>query len=201
VILRQVDTGVLKDATYGDITLGATASAADLLAVSVNGAMVQRFPNIDIVTLPGPIIPFRYESRVMQGIWAAAPYLHNGSVASLEELLKPSAERMKSFQVGPAYDSQTVGLARSQPQGKRYLRETTDCGNIDSGNSNCGHEFGTTLNPADKKALLVVLQGDIYGFRATEPCQCKAPLAGNGVTLVKSGNTAMVRLGGSLRAR
>ena len=158
VILRQVDTGVLEGATYGDITLGATASAADLLAVSVNGAMVQKFPNIDIVTLSGPIIPFRYESRVMQGIWAAAPYLHNGSVASLEELLKPSTERMKSFQVGPAYDSQTVGLARSQPQGKRYLRETTGCGNIDSGNSNCGHEFGTTLNPADKRALLEYLK-------------------------------------------
>jgi len=49
--------------------------------------------------------------------------------------------------------------------------------------------------------MLVVLQGDIDGFRATEPCQCKAQLAGNGRTPVKSCNMAMARLGGSLRAR
>jgi len=158
VILREVDTGVLEGATYGDITLDATAAAADLLAVSVNGAMMQKYPDVDIETLPTPVIPFRYEARVLQGIWAAAPYLHNGSVASLEELLKPSAERMKSFQVGPAYDSQTVGLARTQPQGKRYLRTTTDCRDLESGNSNCGHEYGTTLPPADKKALLEYLK-------------------------------------------
>ena len=38
----------------------------------------------------------------MQGIWAAAPYLHNGSVPSLAELLTPPAERVKSFKVGSA---------------------------------------------------------------------------------------------------
>ena len=31
-----------------------------------------------------------YEARVLYGIWAAAPYLHNGSVPSLAELLKPA---------------------------------------------------------------------------------------------------------------
>lgn len=43
--------------------------------------------------------PYPYESRVLQGIWAAAPYLHNGSVPTLEELLKPAAERVESFPV------------------------------------------------------------------------------------------------------
>lgn len=161
VILRTVDTGVLEGATYGDSTpLGDTAAAADLLAVSVNGAMYQKYGNnLPIVTLPKEnTIPFRYEARVLQGIWAAAPYLHNGSVASLDELLKPSDKRKKSFQVGPAYDTHTVGLANAQPEGKRYLRTTTDCGDLASGNSNCGHEYGTTLNSADKKALLEYLK-------------------------------------------
>jgi hypothetical protein len=45
---------------------------------------------------PGPA----YESRVLRGIWATAPYLHNGSVPNLWELLKPAKERAMSFKVG-----------------------------------------------------------------------------------------------------
>ena len=36
----------------------------------------------------------KYEARVLYGIWAAAPYLHNGSVPSLTELLKPAKDRV-----------------------------------------------------------------------------------------------------------
>src|SRR4051812_795884 len=43
---------------------------------------------------------FPYESRVLYGIWAAAPYLHNGSVATLADLLEPAAQRPASFPVG-----------------------------------------------------------------------------------------------------
>ena len=100
-----------------------------------------------------------YESRVMEGIWAAAPYLHNGSVQSLAELLKPASERAASFKVGPAYDIETVGLAPEQTMFD-FTLETTGCegDGIDSGNSRCGHEFGTTLSPADKRALLEYLK-------------------------------------------
>jgi len=93
-----------------------------------------------------------YESRVLKGIWAAAPYLHNGSVASLAELLTPADQRLKSFAVGPAYDPQTMGLAKDQPVGTIFT-----AGECDSGNGNCGHsgpDFGTDLSDADKRALL-----------------------------------------------
>jgi hypothetical protein len=43
-----------------------------------------------------------YEAGVMEGIWAAAPYLHNGSVPTLAQLLKPAADRVASFNVEPA---------------------------------------------------------------------------------------------------
>ena len=36
-----------------------------------------------------------------QGIWAAAPYLHNGSVPTLAQLLTPAAQRVQTFAVGP----------------------------------------------------------------------------------------------------
>jgi mono/diheme cytochrome c family protein len=99
-----------------------------------------------------------YEARVLQGIWAAAPYLHNGSVPSLAELLKPAAERVGVFQVGPAYDTVNIGLAAEQPVFNNYTLRTTDCGDRNSGNSRCGHEYGTQLTPAEKRALLEYLK-------------------------------------------
>jgi hypothetical protein len=98
-----------------------------------------------------------YEARVLQGIWAAAPYLHNGSVQSLAELLKPAAGRVKEFKVGSAYDTDNVGLAMEQTQ-FNYSIVTTDCSDLNSGNSRCGHEYGTQLPPLEKRALLEYLK-------------------------------------------
>jgi hypothetical protein len=101
-------------------------------------------------------LPFCYEARVMKGIWAVAPYLHNGSVPTLADLLKPAAQRPASFAVGRNYDIVNVGLA-AQQQGS-YMRTTTDCSDRNSGNSRCGHEFGTQLSAEDKTALLEYLK-------------------------------------------
>ena len=94
---------------------------------------------------------------MLEGIWAAAPYLHNGSVASLADLLKPVAERASSFKIGPNYDIEAIGLAADQTRFD-YTLETTDCSAVDSGNSRCGHEFGTGLSASEKRALLEYLK-------------------------------------------
>lgn len=101
--------------------------------------------------------PIRYESRVLEGIWATAPYLHNGSVRSLADLLEPAAKRASEFKVGPAYDPATLGLAVEQPK-SNFTLKTTDCNERASGNSRCGHEFGTSLSSEEKKALLEYLK-------------------------------------------
>jgi hypothetical protein len=101
--------------------------------------------------------PHAYEARVLQGIWAAAPYLHNGSVPTLADLLKPATERPAAFQVGPTYDPVNVGLAAQQTM-FNYTLKTTDCSDRNSGNSRCGHEYGTRLSPAEKRALLEYLK-------------------------------------------
>jgi hypothetical protein len=99
---------------------------------------------------------FAYESRVMEGIWAAAPYLHNGSVPTLADLLKPTKDRPTSFKIGPNYDTNNVGMAVDQTKfGDQTLTTST---NRNSGNANCGHEFGTELSASDKKALLEYLK-------------------------------------------
>jgi hypothetical protein len=98
-----------------------------------------------------------YEARVLEGIWAAAPYLHNGSVPTLYDLLLPADQRPKAFKIGPAYDKTKVGLAAEQTKFD-YTLNTTDCSNRNSGDSRCGHEFGTQLPPEEKKALLEYLK-------------------------------------------
>src|SRR4030095_14281120 len=57
-----------------------------------------------------------YKARPLNGIWATAPYLHNGSVRNLYELLLPAEERTTTFYVGrrevhPA----SVGFLSGQP--------------------------------------------------------------------------------------
>ena len=77
---------------------------------------------------------------------------------TLADLLKPAVDRPKSFMVGPAYDPVNVGLATDQTA-FNYTLKTTGCDQRTSGDSNCGHEFGTTtLTPEQKKALLEYLK-------------------------------------------
>jgi hypothetical protein len=107
---------------------------------------------------PSPFPPRgAYEARVLQGIWAAAPYLHNGSVATLADLLKPSIQRKPRFSIGPEYDIDNIGLATTQGESSE-TRSLTDCTDLNSGNSRCGHEYGTALPDEDKKSLLEYLK-------------------------------------------
>ncbi len=93
-----------------------------------------------------------YKARPLNGIWATAPYLHNGSVSSLYELLLPAAERQKSFYVGSnKLDTKKVGFESSQ-EGNSFLFETVDGqGNLILGNGNYGHtgEYHTAAKSED----------------------------------------------------
>ena len=99
----------------------------------------------------------KYEARVLDGIWAAAPYLHNGSVPTLTELLKAPKDRVMSYTPGPNYDIDAVGMAVDQTKFNHVI-ELTGCDDIDSGDSNCGHVYGTTLSDENKRALLEYLK-------------------------------------------
>ena len=186
VLARTASTGSLNGARVPFVgpQLGATATQIDMLKVAALASILQggllkatpqlvqqhRFPSdppsvaraLQGVYKPAPLpgVPRRVESRVLHGIWATAPYLHNGTVPTLADLLKPAAQRPASFAVGRNYDVKAVGLAASQPG--NHLRQTTlDCATRQSGNSRCGHDgpgFGTDLPAADKAALLEYLK-------------------------------------------
>lgn len=106
--------------------------------------------------VPKPRGDFKYEARVLYGVWAAAPYLHNGSVPTLAELLKPEKERVGAFRIGPAYDIENVGLAVEQ-RAPAATQLETGCDRT-TGVSHCGHNYGVDLSADEKRALLEYLK-------------------------------------------
>jgi hypothetical protein len=79
-----------------------------------------------------------YKARPLNGVWSSAPYLHNGSVADMYQLLLPAAERDTTFYLGARdYDPKVLGYVNEPSEGS-FLFDTTL-----PGNSNSGHEYGT----------------------------------------------------------
>jgi mono/diheme cytochrome c family protein len=97
-----------------------------------------------------------YLNEPLDGVWLRAPYLHNGSVPSLRDLLNAPDQRPTSFVRGyDAYDYAAVGFVSSGPRAERTgWRYDTRA----RGNSNQGHTYGTDLSPPDKEALLEYLK-------------------------------------------
>jgi mono/diheme cytochrome c family protein len=102
-----------------------------------------------------------YKARSLNGIWATAPYLHNGSVPTLYDLLLPKKGpkdpangeyRPDTFQVGSReFDPQEVGLKSSGYNG--FTFDTSR-----RGNSNAGHVYGTGLDREQRLDLLEYLK-------------------------------------------
>ena len=86
-----------------------------------------------------------YKGRPLDGIWATAPYLHNGSVPNLFYLLKPPHERPQAFCVGSReFDPKHVGfvmLTKEECDAKKlHWLDTSRPGNSNSGHY--GHKYG-----------------------------------------------------------
>ena len=75
-----------------------------------------------------------YKAAPRDGVWATPPFMHNGSVPNLYEMLLPAVERTKKFYVGREFDPVKVGLDTSGTTG--FLLDTSE-----RGNSNAGHSF------------------------------------------------------------
>ncbi|MFP6762730.1 MAG: hypothetical protein VB858_03905, partial [Planctomycetaceae bacterium] len=95
-----------------------------------------------------------YVARRLEGIWATAPYLHNGSVPSIRELLLPTAFRTGRFSTyRTEYDPKAVGFIHEVSESHEFIFDTSL-----PGNSNSGHEYGTRLSSTKKNALLEYLK-------------------------------------------
>ena len=98
-----------------------------------------------------------YVSVPLDGVWIRAPFLHNGSVPTLRDLLEPPEQRPSVFYRGyDVYDPERAGFTSnvSSEAGKPFTRFDT----AERGNSNAGHLYGTDLSPEEKRALLEYLK-------------------------------------------
>lgn len=101
-----------------------------------------------------------YKARPLNGIWATAPYLHNGSVPTLYDLLLPKRRvsdpiegeyRPDEFMVGSReFDPAKVGLKSIGYDG--FLFRTSIWGN-----NNNGHEYASGLTPQPDGTFLPAL--------------------------------------------
>ena len=87
--------------------------------------------------LPSPPFPRGvWKAAPRDGAWATAPFLHNGSVPNLYEVLIPASERTKRFCIGRRFDPVKVGLDIASCDPGAFVIDTTILGN-----SNAGHSF------------------------------------------------------------
>ena len=108
-----------------------------------------------------------YKVRPLNGVWATPPYLHNGAVPTIDDLLGDPEQRPKKFYLGSReYDPVKLGY-KSDPIPGGFEFDTSI-----RGNSNRGHEFrkdydknkeikgviGPALSADDRKALIEYLK-------------------------------------------
>ncbi len=106
--------------------------------------------------------PHGYKVRPLNGVWATPPYLHNGSVPTIDLLLGPAGERPKTFYLGNReYDTEHLGYKFDKLAGGFEFDATM------RGNFNTGHEFsdtkrngviGRALKPDERKAVIEFLK-------------------------------------------
>lgn len=94
-----------------------------------------------------------YANQPLDGIWARSPYLHNGSVPTLRDLLEPAARRPKVWMRGSdILDPVRVGYRSDTNAGGTFRYDTTVLGNANTGHE--GAAYGTHLPAAAKDAIV-----------------------------------------------
>jgi RoxA-like, cytochrome c-like/Cytochrome C oxidase, cbb3-type, subunit III len=96
-----------------------------------------------------------YPARPLYGIWAAAPYLHNGSVPNLYQLLLPADKRINRYFTGNTeFDPVNVGYAVVTEEFPGSFEFKTSI----TGNSNAGHQYGTSMSDPERYDLIEFLK-------------------------------------------
>ena len=122
-------------------------NAGDGLQILLNRLVPKLYDKWDVTgeavpAYDGLNVPFRiinkraYKARPLHGVWATAPFLHNGGVPTIYDLLSPQRERPQTFYVGNReYDPEKLGYITHKTAGS-FLHDTSI-----AGNHNTGHLF------------------------------------------------------------
>jgi hypothetical protein len=145
----QIAVDSIKQKAYAAAGIDAARQRA-MEDLDQRGGVAWRDTLIDTEPPYGP-----YAARPLYGIWAAAPYLHNGSVPTLYHLLLPPDQRPKTFALGAReYDPVKLGfVVETACSAQDCLVDTSE-----TGDGNGGHLWGTDLMEPDRMALLEYLK-------------------------------------------
>jgi hypothetical protein len=107
--------------------------------------------------------PDGYVAPALDGIWASAPYLHNGSVPTLWHLLNPTERPQVWRPLNEEFDAEKVGLTiKVEPKvpftelDAAIRRSYFDTSRF--GKSNAGHEYPMELTDTQRRAVLEYLK-------------------------------------------
>ena len=136
-ITRELDAINLSSTTNGQALnyVGLLMKQKAYRDAGYSAEQIRELNGFDALDIPR--VQLGYKARPLAGAWATAPYLHNGSVRNLYQLLSPHTERDARFFTGrPEFDPVQLGLAAgSSSEGGMWLDTRL------SGNANTGHEF------------------------------------------------------------
>jgi hypothetical protein len=105
--------------------------------------------------------PVGYVAPPLDGLWASAPYFHNGSAPTLAHVLTPESRPIVWLRTEDGYDQRRVGLEAAElseapstavDQKRRYFDTRLP------GKSAAGHDFATGLSAEEKASLLEYLK-------------------------------------------
>ncbi len=123
VVLKVAVRSIIKRKL---IEMGLPEAELGALAYQLSGQRSDPF-----ITPSLPLIS-TYRARPLDGIWATGPFLHNGSVPNLYQLLLPAEQRVTKFQVGShKFDPVNVGFETDE--GVEF--DATILGNLNIGHS------------------------------------------------------------------
>ena len=160
-------------ADVGDLPLGGSHSFAKAVAFVVNGIRNKAYVQDGVSPAEQAQMEDRarrggvywrdtlletgkpYAARPLHGVWAMAPYLHNGSVPTLYDLLLPPERRPRQFPIGQRdFDPKKVGYRTDAPLASaKYVVDTTK-----PGNANTGHAYGAVLTDPQRWDLVEYLK-------------------------------------------
>jgi hypothetical protein len=178
----------VKEKAYADMKLDAMAIAA------LEARQIRRGPNwdpafratlLDSEKWPDSKGKKVYRSKTLVGIWATPPFLHNGSVPTLYDLLKPAADRPVTFFTGQRdYDPVKLGIELDRT--KFNLAPGLELFTFDTriaGNYNTGHEWSFYPQLTDE------MRYDIIEYVKTHTAPFDAPPKATPAALAEAGIT------------
>lgn len=132
-----------------------------LRAEAFSEDLVQRFTDTPYATVIDVRRTESYIAPPLSGLWASAPYLHNGSVPTIAALLAPST-RPERFEVGGhALDFERMGILLEDgayPDAHVPFSDPVIYDTSAAGQGNAGHAYGNELSPEEQRALIEFLK-------------------------------------------